>query len=88
MHQSKNRVSGTLLANHTSIHKLFQKSASQFDKLRSRNAFLDHYSKHDLFRDGLQQFDEARQVVGDLIEEYQAAAKDDYLEWVAKREKK
>ena len=47
---NKNRVSGLLLANHTSIAKLFQKQAAQFDKLRARNAFLDHYTKHDMFK--------------------------------------
>ena len=79
--KSKNRVSGLLLGNHTSIHKLFQKSASQFDKLRKRNAFLDHY-KHII-----DELDDSRHVVQDLIEEYQAAAKPDFLEYCAKRDK-
>lgn len=83
---SKNRVSGLSLANHTSVHKLFARQAGQFDKLRARNAFLDHYQKHDMFRESLAEFDDSRAVVQDLIEEYQAAAKDDYLEWAQKRE--
>lgn len=53
-----------------------------------RNAFLDHYQKHDLFKGGLEEFDESREVVADLIEEYIAAGKDDYLEWVQKKEEK
>ena len=85
--KSKNRVSGLMLANHTSVHKLFQRTASQYDKLRSRNAFLDHYQKHDLFKGGLEEFDSSREVVADLIEEYVAAGKDDYLQWKEKKEK-
>lgn len=83
---SKNRVSGLSLANHTSVHKLFARQAAQFDKLRSRNAFLDHYQKHDMFRESLGEFDDSRGVVQDLIEEYQAASRDDYLEWVRAKE--
>ncbi len=30
--------------------------------------------------------DDARSVVGDLIEEYAAAAKPDFLEWCAKKD--
>ena len=86
--KSKNRVSGLMLANHTSIHKLFMKSCSQFDKLRSRNAFLEHYKKYDIFKNGLEEFDESRAVVGELIEEYIAAGKNDFLEYLEKKEKK
>ncbi len=84
--RSPHRVSGLSLANHTSVHRLFQRSAAQFDKLRARNAFLDHYQKHELFRDSLAEFDDSRAVVADLIEEYQAAAKDDYLDWALRKE--
>lgn len=66
--------------------QLFHRTATQFDKLRQRNAFLDHYQKHALFRDSLAEFDDSRAVVADLMEEYQAAAKDDYLAWAARKE--
>ncbi len=85
---SKNRVSGLLLANHTSIAKLFQKQATQFDRLRSRNAFLDHYRKEGQDGDVIADMDESRAVVGELIEEYQAASKSDFLDWCAKRDEK
>ena len=84
--QAKNRVSGLLLANHTSIARLFMKSASNFDKLRKRNAFLEHYQKQPMFADSLQEFDDSRAVVQELIEEYVAASKDDFLEWAAKKD--
>jgi tubulin gamma len=86
--QNKNRVSGLLLANHTSIHKLFQKQAGQFDRLRSRSAFLDHYRKKEGSDDVITDMDESRLVLGEVIEEYQAAAKSDFLEWCAKRDEK
>ncbi len=72
----------------SSSPQLFQRTATQFDKLRSRNAFLDHYQKHEVFRDSLAEFDDSRAVVADLIEEYQAAAKDDYLQWAQARASK
>lgn len=81
--QSRNRVSGLSLSNHTSIHKLFMRSALQFDKLRSRNAFMDHYLK----TISLEEFDESRSTVGALIEEYAAAARDDFVTGYLARKK-
>ena len=41
--ESPHRVSGLMMANHTSIASLFAKTISQYDKLRRREAFLDNY---------------------------------------------
>ena len=41
--KSAHRVSGLMLANHTSIRHLFNRTLSQYDKLAKRNAFLDNY---------------------------------------------
>jgi tubulin gamma len=41
--ESPHRVSGLMMANHTSIASLFAKTVSQYDKLRRREAFLDNY---------------------------------------------
>ena len=41
--RSAHRVSGLMLANHTSIRHLFNRTLSQFDKLFKRNAFVDNY---------------------------------------------
>ncbi|MDP3208602.1 MAG: tubulin gamma chain, partial [Rhodoglobus sp.] len=79
--ETSHRVSGLMLANHTSIHTLFARALSQYDKLRSRGAFLDVYRKTDLFSDGLEEFDSSREVVEGLIEEYRAAERPDYVEW-------
>jgi tubulin gamma len=40
---SAHRVSGLVLANHTSVRHLFNRTLSQFDKLFKRSAFLDNY---------------------------------------------
>jgi tubulin gamma len=68
-----------MLANHTGISGLFKRIVSQYTQLRKRNAFLEQYKREEAFRDGLGQFDEAREVVGELIREYEEAEKSDYL---------
>ncbi|KAH9842088.1 Tubulin gamma chain, partial [Teratosphaeria destructans] len=73
------RVSGLMLANHTGISTLFKRIVLQYDKLRKRNAFLEQYKREEPFRDGLNQFDEAREVVMDLINEYEEAETKEYL---------
>ena len=40
---SSNRVSGLMVANHTSIRHLFNRCLGQFDKLMKRKAFLENY---------------------------------------------
>lgn len=47
--------------------------------MRKRNAFLESYKKTAPFADGLDEFDEAREVVTDLIADYEAAEDADYL---------
>jgi tubulin gamma len=68
-----------MLANHTGIATLFKRIVGQYDRLRKRNAFLEQYKREEPFRDGLGEFDEARSVVMDLIGEYEAAEKANYL---------
>ena len=74
------RVSGLMLANHTSVATLFRRIVVQYEKMRKRNAFLEQYKKEVPFSDGLGEFDEAREVVGGLIAEYEAAEREDYLD--------
>ncbi|KAJ5793852.1 Gamma tubulin [Penicillium paradoxum] len=78
--ETGHRVSGLMLANHTSVATLFKRIVKHYDMLRKRNAFLDSYKKEAPFADGLGEFDEARAVVMDLIGEYEAAERDDYLD--------
>jgi tubulin gamma len=74
------RVSGLMLANHTSVATLFKRIMQQYDRLRKRNAFLEQYKKEAPFSDGLGEFDEAKAVVTDLVQEYEAAEKPNYLD--------
>ena len=79
--KTPHRVSGLMLANHTSIRDLFHRIAQQYDKLRKRDAFLDNYRKVDMFADDLSEFDDSREIVQDLIEEYRASESADYINW-------
>ncbi|KAG0336675.1 gamma-tubulin, partial [Podila horticola] len=79
--QTPHRVSGLMLANHTSIASLFKRTCDQFDKLRKRNAFLEPYRQGSLFEDGLEEFDDSREVVQDLINEYEACENPDYVNY-------
>jgi tubulin gamma len=47
--------------------------------MRKRNAFMDGYKKTAPFADNLNEFDEAREVVTDLITEYESAEEASYL---------
>ena len=78
---SPHRVSGLMLANHTSIRDLFSRILKQYDQLRKRDAFLDNYRKIDMFADDLSEFDESREIVQSLIEEYRASESPDYINW-------
>ncbi|KAI8327456.1 tubulin gamma chain, partial [Blakeslea trispora] len=76
--QTPHRVSGLMLANHTSIASLFKRTCDQYDKLRKRNAFLEQYRKFSMFSDDLGEFDDSRHVVQELIDEYEACETPEY----------
>ncbi|KAI3429359.1 hypothetical protein D9Q98_005454 [Chlorella vulgaris] len=86
--KSAHRVSGLMLANHTSIRHLFNRTLSQFDKLFKRNAFVDNYKEFPMFHRmvgakqeaNLEEFEDAREVVAALSEEYAAAESSDYID--------
>jgi tubulin gamma len=86
--QTPHKVSGLMLANHTSIASLFKRTCDQYDRFRKRNAFLEQYKKLDMFADSLDEFDQSRAVVQSVIEEYQACEREDYLEWGSKKANK
>jgi len=79
--ESANKVSGLMIANHTSMAQLFGRTLGQYEKLRKRNAFLEQYRREPMFSEGLEEFDSAKEVVTDLIEEYRAAERPDYVTW-------
>lgn len=83
------RVSGLMLANHTSIRHLFSRIVRDYDKLmgpgNSRRAFLDPYAKFAAFADGnggvnVSEFVDAREVVTGVAAEYEACEHANYME--------
>ncbi|XP_016987674.1 tubulin gamma-1 chain [Drosophila rhopaloa] len=83
--QSNHRVSGLMLANHTSICSLFERALNQYDKLRKRGAFLDQFKREDIFKDSLDELDDSRETVDCLVQEYEAATREDYMQFSVKR---
>ncbi|GAA5886993.1 hypothetical protein JCM6882_009409 [Rhodosporidiobolus microsporus] len=79
------RVSGCMIANHTGIASLFAGHLRQFDLLRQRKAFLNQYKAEPMFEGGFDAFDEAKAACQDLIDEYRAAEKADYVDYGAPR---
>jgi len=79
--QHANKVSGLLMANSTSICGLFDRCLKQYDKLRSRNAFLENYRQESVFENSLDEFDDSKECVAALSEEYKAAETDEYTKW-------
>ena len=70
-----------MMANHTSISSLFKRALRDYDKMRRKNVFLDQFQKEDMFKDNLDEFDDSREVVQQLVDEYTAATKENYLSW-------
>merc|ERR1712110_236298 len=78
---STHRVSGLMLANHTSIASLFQRALRDYDKMRKREAYIEQFRKEEMFSDNLDEMDDSREVVQNLVDEYIAATKPDNLMW-------
>jgi len=76
---SAHRVSGLMLANHTSIASLFQRALRDYDKMRRVNAYIEQFRKEEMFADNLDEMDDSRDVVQNLVDEYVAATKPEYL---------
>lgn len=78
---SAHRVTGLMMANHTGIRSLFRSLAQTYDKMRKRGTYLQHFRKVPMFSDSLDEFDSSREVVEQLIEEYKALERPDYVSW-------
>eukprot|EP00127_Corallochytrium_limacisporum_P000268 Clim_evm15s9 gene=Clim_evmTU15s9 len=78
---TSHRVSGLMIANHTSISTLFERSCRQYDKLRKREAFLDQFKRFEMFADDNNELDDSRDVVQQLIDEYRASETPEYATW-------
>ncbi|KAL8290434.1 hypothetical protein RQP46_002692 [Phenoliferia psychrophenolica] len=81
--QTPHRVSGLMLANHTSIASMFKRIVDQYSTLKKKGAFLKEYQSEDMFREDLSEFDDARDVAVDLINEYQACEQANYIDYGA-----
>ena len=79
--RTAHRVSGLMLANHTSIASLFQRALRDYDKMRRVNAYIEQFRKEDMFAENLDEMDDSRDVVQNLVDEYVAATKPEYLTW-------
>jgi hypothetical protein len=79
--KTAHKVSGLMMANHTSIAVLFERIQRQFDKLYEKRAFLDNYKRQPMFEDGFEEFDDSYDIVQGLVDEYKAAGTDDYVSW-------
>jgi tubulin gamma len=42
---------------------------------------MDQFRKEPIFKDSLDEFDDSREVIQQLIDEYRAATKPDYISW-------
>ena len=80
--KTAHKVSGLMLANHTSTAVLFERIQRQFDKLYEKRAFLENYKRQPMFEDGFAEFDDAYDIVQGLVDEYRAAETPDYVSWV------
>jgi len=79
--ESNFKVSGMMLANHTSISQLMQGVLDGYNTFFKKGAFLENYRKEDMFKDNLDEFKDSYETVTRVIEEYNAAERHDYLEW-------
>ncbi|CAO2645407.1 Tubulin gamma-1 chain [Lemmus lemmus] len=61
--------------------QLFERTCRQFDKLRKREAFMEQVRKEDIFKDNFDEMDTSREIVQQLIDEYHAATRPDYISW-------
>jgi tubulin gamma len=75
------KVSGLMLANHTSIAQLMQGIVDSHNTLFKKKAYIEMFRKEDMFKDSLDEFNDALEVVNKVIDEYVASERNDYLEW-------
>jgi tubulin gamma len=75
------KVSGLMLANHTSIAHHMQNIVDAFNIMFKKKAYLDKFRDEDMFKDSFEEFNDSHEVVMKVIEEYNASERNDYLEW-------
>jgi tubulin gamma len=75
------KVSGLMLANHTSVVYLLKRLLDQYQKIITKKAFLDNYKKEDIFKDNLDEFTDSYDVIKRVVEEYTLSEREDYLDY-------
>lgn len=81
--QENEIVSGLMLSNSSSVLNMFEGATKDYDRLMSKNAFLNNYLKSDYEHecgDIMQEFQESREIVDALIEEYRSSETLAYME--------
>ena len=79
--ENPHKVSGLMMANHTSMAVMLSALKSSFDQLYKRKAFLEQYKKEEMFKNGLEEFDDCLEAIDKVIAEYNAMQRNDYLEF-------
>lgn len=85
-----NKISGLMLANHTSIREVFKRILNQFKKQYGSDGrtapFMQEYKKSELWSDEdamHSEFLDCREICESLIKEYEAAESPNYLDYSA-----
>jgi tubulin gamma len=80
--QTANRISGLMLANHTGMGTLLKQVIKNYDLMYKRRAYVDRFQQESaMFSDNLDEFDDSREVLKNLIDEYKACTKPDYIDY-------
>ena len=80
--ESGYKVSGVMLANHTSIVDTMKQILDNYSELIKKKAFLKNFLDKNLFKNNdLTEFEDSHEVVQSVIDDYYACERPDYLEW-------
>jgi len=80
--KTSHKISGLMMANHTSMQFLLSRCVNQFDKLRQRGAFIENYRDYGtMFTDNFDEFDDSKEIVTKLIEEYTESEGTNYVNY-------
>ncbi|KAH8086402.1 tubulin gamma chain [Filobasidium floriforme] len=79
---SNHRVSGLMLANHTGIAHRFSRMLREYDQTKKFGSYLHNYKSEAMFKDNFDEFDRSREAVQALVDEYRAAEKPNYPDYM------
>ncbi|KAK2952991.1 putative Tubulin gamma chain [Blattamonas nauphoetae] len=76
--EQSSRVSGLMLANHTSINTMFERTLRQFWTMLKSKAYLFKYAESKVIKGNENEFEECGNAVTSLISEYREMEKESY----------